>query len=283
MRLPLRSSSQPDTDRPHRPILNVAHRGASDEVAENTLAALRRAIAHDADLVEVDVQRTRDGVPVLMHDLTLVRTTDARTVFPDRAPWRVADFTYDELRRLDAGGWKSAAFAGEHVPTLAEAVEVVRRSATGLLVELKAPEHHPGIVDDVAHVLRASTGYLVEALARRRLVVQSFHAEAALRFKETMTSVPVGVLGSPARAQLVALAEWADQVNPGQLSVDRSYVDQVHELGMQCLVWTVDPTVLMHRAIRLGVDGVITNRPHVLGRVLRSRAAARQRRTPHRK
>lgn len=266
MRLPLRSSTPPPTRTGHR-VLNIAHRGASDEVAENTLAAVRRAIAHDVDLVEVDVQRTRDGAVVLMHDTTLVRTTNVREVYPDRAPWRVGDLTYDEIRRLDAGGWRSPAFAGEHVPTLEEAVDVVRHTRAGLLVELKQPQLYPGIADDVAALLRA-VGFRHRPAGEGRLVVQSFDVTTVRRFKELAPSVPTGVLGAPPRADLPRLATWADQVNPGHLAVDRSYVDAVHDLGMACLVWTVNRRTAMRRALRLGVDGVITNRPRDLARLL---------------
>lgn len=269
MRLPLRSATRPAA-RSDRRVLNIAHRGASDEVAENTLAALRRAIAHDVDLVEVDVQRTRDGAVVLMHDTTLVRTTNVREVYPGRAPWRVGDLTYDEIRRLDAGRWRSPLFAGEHVPTLAEAVDVVRPTAAGLLVELKQPQLYPGIAADVAAELRGG-GFASRAAASGRLVVQSFDVAAARRFKELEPSVPVGVLGAPPRAELPRLAAWADQVNPGHLSVDRSYVDAVHDLGLGCLVWTVNHRTTMRRALRLGVDGVITNRPRTLAGLLPAR------------
>jgi glycerophosphoryl diester phosphodiesterase len=272
VRLPLSSTSPPSTSTRRR-VRNIAHRGASDQVAENTLAAVRRAISHDAHLVEVDVQRTRDGVLVLLHDTTLVRTTDIRDVFPDRAPWRVADFTYDELCRLDAGAWKSPACAGERLPTLAEVIDVLRHGCTGLLLELKAPELYPAIADDVAAQLRDKPGYLCDAVAAGGLVVQSFHLETVRRFKQMLPSVPVGVLGAPPRSALPALAQWADQVNPGHLAVDRSYVDLVHELGMECLVWTVNREPLMRRALRMGVDGVITNRPHHLARLLRTRSA----------
>lgn len=268
MRLPLRSTERAPL-RSDRRVLNIAHRGASDEVAENTLAALRRAIAHDVDLVEVDVQRTRDGAVVLMHDTTLVRTTNVRDVYPDRAPWRVGDLTYDEIRRLDAGRWRSPLFAGEHVPTLAEAVDVVRPTAAGLLVELKQPQLYPGIAADVAAELR--DGGFASQAASGRLVVQSFDADTARRFKELEPSVPVGVLGAPPRAELPRLAAWADQVNPGHLSVDRSYVDAVHDLGLGCLVWTVNHRTTMRRALRLGVDGVITNRPRTLAGLLPAR------------
>jgi glycerophosphoryl diester phosphodiesterase len=250
----------------------VAHRGASAEAPENTLAAVRRAIARDADLVEVDVQRTKDGALVLMHDTTLSRTTNVRRLFPRRAPWLVSDFTYDELLRLDAGSWFSPQYAGERIPTLEQLVEVLRLSPTGLLLELKAVALHPGLAEDVATTLRAIPGYVDSAAPAGRLVVESFDHEAARRHKELEPSVPVGVLGTPHRAELGAIATWADQVNPVHWSVRRSYVETVRRHGMGCQVWTVNKPEQMRRAIGLGVTGVITNHPVTLRHVA---AAAR--------
>jgi glycerophosphoryl diester phosphodiesterase len=250
--------------------LNVAHRGASSEVAENTLAAVRRAVELGADMVEVDVRRSKDGALVLMHDSTLTRTTDARRVFPRRAPWRVDDFTYDELRRLDAGSWKSPAFAGEPVATLEEVLDAIGPSRTGLLLELKSPELYPGIVADLVAQMRR-----LRRIVEERVVVQSFDVAAMKEHKTLAPAVPVGLLGTPSRANLPALGTWADQVNPSHFSVDKGYVEQVHRAGMSCLVWTVDRPPAMRRALRIGVDGVITNRPHSLGRLLDGRDSAR--------
>lgn len=246
----------------------VAHRGASAEAPENTLAAVRRAIARDADLVEVDVQRTKDGALVLLHDTTLARTTNVRRMFPRRAPWLVSDFTADEIARLDAGSWFSPQHAGERIPTLEQLVEVLRPSRTGLLLELKAVALHPGLADDVAHALRAVPGYLDTAVSSGRLVVESFDHDAVRRHKQLEPSVPVGVLGTPHRAELGALATWADQVNPVHWSVRRSYVETVRRHGMGCQVWTVNRPESMRRALGLGVTGVITNHPVALRQVV---------------
>lgn len=246
----------------------IAHRGASAEAAENTLASVRRAIARDADHVEIDVQRTKDGELVVLHDTTLARTTDVRRVFPDRAPWLVGDFTADEIARLDAGGWHSEQYAGERVPTLAEVVEVLRSSRTGLLVEMKATALHPGLAVDVAAALRGMPGYVDDAVRAGRLAVQSFDHDAARQHKELLPSVPVGALGTPSRPELGALATWADQVNPVHWSVRPSFVEAVHRHGMRCHVWTVNRPHHMRRALALGVDGVITNHPATLRRVL---------------
>jgi glycerophosphoryl diester phosphodiesterase len=251
-----------------RRVLNVAHRGASEEWPENTLASIRGALALGVDSIELDVQRSRDGALVLVHDTTLARTTDARLVYPGRAPWNVADFDYDELLRLDAGAWKGPGFAGERIPTLEQAIELVRPSGTGLLLELKAPALYPGIVTDLVGTLRGAPGLLDRLLAERRLVVESFDFAAMKAHKTRAPEVPVGLLGSPARANLPALGTWADQVNPHHWSVDSAYVDDVHRHGMECLVWTVNRSSAMRRALSLGVDGVITNGPARLARVL---------------
>jgi glycerophosphoryl diester phosphodiesterase len=260
------TQQSPSSDRPSG-VLNIAHRGASERAPENTLAAVRAAVEAGADLVEVDVQRTRDGALVLMHDTTLVRTTNVRRVFPGRAPWRVSDFTLDEIRRLDAGSWRSVAFAGEAVPTLPGLLDAVRATSTGLLLELKAPGLDPGIVTDVVATCAAVPGFVESSVAAGRLVVQSFDFVAMKDHKTQAPLVPVGLLGRPAVANLPALSTWADQVNPCHFTVDRGYVERVQQLGMQCLVWTVDGSRATKRALRLGVDGVITNRPEALQRV----------------
>jgi glycerophosphoryl diester phosphodiesterase len=177
---PAHASPAPDTVE----VSNVAHRGASAYAPENTLAAVREGIAMDGDLIEVDVQRTKDGQLVLMHDTNLARTTDVEQVFPDRTPWKVADFTYNEMMQLDAGSWKAAEFAGEKIPTLAETIELIRDSRVGLLLEVKAPGLYPGIEGDVARTMRAVPGYVESAVAADRLVVQSFDFGSMAIFKE---------------------------------------------------------------------------------------------------
>lgn len=261
MRLPLQSTATRRSDRRPRRPLSIAHRGASADAPENTLAAVRRAVELGADVVELDVQRSKDGALVVVHDTTLARTTNVRQVFPGRAPWRVADFTHEELQRLDAGSWKSRDHAGERVPTLAEALDVICVSSASLQLELKAPGVYPGIVTDLVSALTAFPGALELTPAGPRVVVQSFHFAAMKELKTRLPGLTVGLLGAPAVANLPALSTWADQVNPHHWALDRWYVEQVHRHGMACLVWTVDRPSAMRRALRLGVDGVITNRP----------------------
>jgi len=246
----------------------VAHRGASAFVQENTLSSFRRAIVVGADLLELDVQRTRDGELVIMHDTSVNRTTDARLALPGRAPWHVGDLTFDELRGLDVGGWKSLRFAGERIPTLAEVIALIEHSPTGMLLELKSPELYPGIEAEVAVQMKAFGGYVDRGVADSRLVVESFDLASLRTYRDLEPTVPVGVLGSPRAASLPELATWADQVNPDHRAIDAGYVAEIHRVGMRCLTWTVNRDAAMRRAIDLGVDGIITNRPDLLRAVL---------------
>jgi glycerophosphoryl diester phosphodiesterase len=235
---------------------------------ENTLAAVRTAIDLGATAVEVDVHRARDGALVVLHDCTLARTTDVQRQLPGRGPWRVADLTYDEIARLDAGSWHDPAYAGERVPLLRDVLELLRGTGTGLLLEVKKPELYPGIESDLTNELRAVPGYLTAALWDRGLVVQSSDHRSIARFKQLAADVPVGLLGTLPRHQLAQAATWADQVNPRHRGLTASYVTAVHEAGLSCYAWTVDRPADMARVVALGVDGVITNRPELLRSLL---------------
>ncbi|WP_182875503.1 glycerophosphodiester phosphodiesterase [Microbispora sp. H10670] len=243
-----------------RPLV-VAHRGASAYAPENTVAAFRLARDQGADMFELDVQETADHHLVLMHDTTLSRTTDVEKVFPGRSPWRVGDLTLAEIRGLDAGSWFSRKYAGERVPTLGETLREMRGSGLGLLLEIKEPRLYPGIEARVAEEIGRDPGW------RGRIVVQSFDWESMRRFHRLVPRVPIGLLGTPPVADLPRLAAFAEQINPPYAGVTAGYVRRVHRLGMKVLAWTVDAPAAVRRLTGAGVDGVITNRPDVVGEV----------------
>jgi glycerophosphoryl diester phosphodiesterase len=250
----------------------VAHRGSSGAAPENTLAAVRLAITQKADVIENDIQRTKDGALVIVHDTTLARTTDVEAKFPDRAPWNVGDFTLAEIKTLDAGSWFGPEFVGERVPTLAQWVRAVG-SRAGMLLEVKAPELYPGIEIDVDKELRSLSAFNA-ALRGDRVVLQSFNHEWLRTYADLAPDVPVGLLfagGPPSEAQLADAAGWADQANPALGDVpDAALVDLIHSYGLETHVWTVNDATNMRKAIRFGVDGVITNFPQLLRDVLRN-------------
>ena len=248
----------------------IAHRGSSGAAPENTLAAIRLAIRHDADVVENDIQRTRDGELVIMHDTTLDRTTDVEQVFPARAPWNVGDFTLEEIKRLDAGSWFAPRFAGQEVPTLEEWVNAVGRDA-GMLLEPKSPALYPGIERDLDKELRSLPAFN-RALRADRVAVQSFDHVWLRQYKDLAPDVPVGLLygTDPTEAEVSAAATWAQQVNPALGAIEEDTVERIHAHGLETHVWTVNAGQDMHRAIEWGVDGIITNYPQVLRDIIRS-------------
>ena len=247
----------------------IAHRGSSGAAPENTLAAVRLALAQKSDVVENDIQRTKDGELVIMHDTTLTRTTDVEQVFPDRAPWNVRDFTLAEIEQLDAGAWFAPRFAGERVPTLAEWVSTVGQQA-GMLLEPKAPELYPGIETDLDKELRSLPAFN-RALKADHVVVQSFNHAWLRAYKDMAPDVPVGLLygSKPTELDIASAATWAEQVNPALGAIDQPTVEQIQAHGMEAHVWTVNAGTDMRRAIDWGVDGIITNYPQVLRDILR--------------
>jgi glycerophosphoryl diester phosphodiesterase len=253
----------------------VAHRGASAYVCENTLGAVRTAIELGADWVEIDVRRSSDGALVVMHDKSLVRTTNVRAVFPNRAPWNVADFTYDELRLLTTRPTGGRRGSPERIPTLHDVIAVLRDRNVGLLVELKEPHLYPDIVTDVIRALQGGGRQLGDVAPSPQCIVQSFDFAAMKELKAREPEIRVALLGTPALSNLPALASWADQVHCRSHSIDRRYVDRAHHLGMGCMAWTANRKATMRRAIRTGVDGVISDCPDLLREIVSHMGMAR--------
>ncbi|TDE01814.1 glycerophosphodiester phosphodiesterase [Jiangella asiatica] len=248
---------------------NIAHHGASGAAPENTLAAVDLALDQDADVVEVEVQRTSDGELVVIQDLGLARTTNVEEVFPDRSPWLVRDFTLAEIRQLDAGSWFGPEFAGEPVPTLDEVIDEVGYHH-GLVIDLANPQLYPGIEADLADQLRSNYRYLIRALAYETLAVHSVNATSAQTFHDALPYVPVGVVynSRPSDAQLVAVSEWADSVSAQYLSTDQALIDRAHELDLGISVHTVNTADHMADYAAFDVDGIVTAFPALLDDVL---------------
>jgi len=194
-----------------RPLL-VAHRGASGYAPEHTLAGYELAIAQGADFVEQDLQVTKDGVLICLHDPDLQRTTNVAEVFPGRAAkrdpletgtpkrgWYTIDFTLAEIKRLDAGSWfnranpfaAKPAYEGQRVPTMEEAIKLVSDRA-GLYIELKHFPFYKSLGFDPAEKLAAVLeAHGFDRPARHnRIFIQSFYKEALLRMRELAPGYP---------------------------------------------------------------------------------------------
>ena len=256
---PLPSSA--DLSSTRTPPLVIAHRGASETWPENTMPAFMAGIDQGADMIETDVHMSADGELIIMHDTTVDRTTDARTLYPHRTDRSIAGMNSAQIATLDAGSWRGEEFAGIRVPRLAEVLTLVHDTRTGLLLEVKHPELYPDIAEAIVAELEAVPNYLQRALAAGMLVVQSANWAFVRRFHALAPEIPVGVIGRPCPDELVDFAEWVDQVNPEYLGAAPEFLRCVHELGMTSLVWTVDEAAEMERAIDAGADGIITNAP----------------------
>lgn len=249
----------------------VAHRGACGYAPENTLASIDKAAAMGATWVENDVQRTRDGQLVVIHDATLDRTTDVKRLYPNRAPWRVKDFTAREIARLDAGSWFGPRFAGVRVPMLWQYMERVSHNHQSLILEIKNPQLYPGIERQTLALL-GSQGWLDPGHLRDRLVVQSFSADSVRRVHALRPAIRTAYLGTPKVTELKAYARFADQINSEYTKLSPPYVSAAHALKgphaqrVKVFAWTVNRADEARRLAGFGVDGIITNVPDVVRR-----------------
>ncbi|MEC8895220.1 MAG: glycerophosphodiester phosphodiesterase family protein, partial [Planctomycetota bacterium] len=202
----------------------IAHRGASVDAPENTLVAIKLGIEQGSDGVEFDVYRTSDGQVALMHDKDVLRTTNFKEVFTDGRSAKVTELSLAQLRRLDAGSWHSAAYAGEKVPTLEEALELLRGRSTPV-IEIK-PED---IGQDVAMIVQ-------KLGIEKEVFVQSFSPRAIREFHEVLPGVTTGYLtgnkvsdDSIARARehrRIAAEAGASVVVCNYKLADRAYIDE---------------------------------------------------------
>jgi glycerophosphoryl diester phosphodiesterase len=231
-----------------RPIV-IAHRGASAEAPENTIAAFELAVDQGADAIELDVHLSRDDHPVVIHDFTLERTTDGA------GP--VRSLTARELKRLDAGGWRGASFRGQRIQTLHEVLERFR-DRTRFWIELKGgSDFYPGIEDRVLSTLE-----VYEALDRALL--QSFDHAALSRIRAMSAEARLGALvgRQPLRPKLAP--GLADAICPPVDLLTERDTAEILAGGLECYVWTVNEPAQMDRLVEWGVSGIITDRPGLL-------------------
>jgi glycerophosphoryl diester phosphodiesterase len=237
----------------------IAHRGASHDAPENTLAAARLAWAQGTDALECDVQLTRDGELAVFHD------DDTRRLAPALPPGAIAERTLEEWCSVDVGAWKEARFRGERVPALRELLGLVP-AGRRIFIELKnGPESVPALVRTLAGC----------PLAPAQVVVISFHYESARAAKRALPRCEVcwilerpaaaaGGAGDPSSEAAIARARAA-QLDGLDLDadwpVDAALVDRVHAAGLKLYVWTVDDAERAHALAAAGVDGITTNRP----------------------
>lgn len=248
------SSSEKPGIQQQQKMVNVAHRGASGHAPENTIAAYDKAFEMKADYIEIDVQMTKDGKLVSIHDTTIDRTTNGTG--------SVVDYTLEELRQLDAGSWFGEEFVGEQIPTFGEILDRYR-GKIGILIELKSPELYPGVEEKVADAIIERNMHKPN---NKKVIIQSFNHESVQKSKELVPNIPHGVLTGLTWAdvtdeQLAEFASYADFFNPNMNIVTHDLVKRVHDQGMKMYPYTVRTQEQADNLFELDVDGIITDFP----------------------
>lgn len=233
-----------------RPVI-FAHRGASAYAPENTLAAFELALAQNADGIELDVKLSADGQAVVIHDLTVDRTTGAHG--------RVKDLSFSELRSLDAGAYFSENFRGEKIPSLEEVFEVVGKR-TFINIELTNYGTPRDVLVETVCMLVKKFGL------QERVLFSSFLASNLSKARAYLPEVPGGLLaingflGAWARSFGFNFGRY-QALHPYLKDVSLQQVRRVHRLNRRIHVWTVNAADDMRRLFHWGVDGIFTDDP----------------------
>jgi glycerophosphoryl diester phosphodiesterase len=240
----------------------IAHRGASHDAPENTLAAFQLGWSRGADGIEGDFQLTGDGRIVCMHDETALRTCGKG--------WNIVDTSYDKLCTLDAGAWKSKKYTGEKIPLIEEIIETIPAGKL-FYIEIKCGRE---ILVPLKTILDASV------LVPEQVVIISFNIEAVQEAKQVLPGSKAYWITnfnrrSPTGKRLPSIEtilETLEECNADGLDcqaskhIDKHFVNRLREAGKEFHVWTINTVRHAKHFTDLGVDSITTNRP---GRIKR--------------
>lgn len=236
----------------------VAHRGAGKLAPENTLAAFRVGAAHGYRMFECDVKLSADGVPFLMHDATLNRTTNGRTKLGLAASAVGGDHPWNELAQLDAGSWHSRVFAGEPLASFENIARFCLANGYFLNIEIKPT---PGLERRTGEVVAQHAARLWQGAATPPLLT-SFYPEALEGARAAQPELPRGLLLDTLWMGWLETALTLDCVAVvcNYALWDKSNVAQAKSAEFRCLSYTVNDEWVAQRLIDLGTDGLITDR-----------------------
>jgi len=227
----------------------IAHRGAGKLAPENTLAAFRLGASHGYRAFECDVKLSADGVPFLLHDATLQRTSSGHGV--------AGKLDWSTLSRLDAGAWHSRGYAGEPLPNLAAIAAFCLRNGHALNIEIKPT---PGAETATGHAVALEAARLWSGAAVQPLL-SSFEPEALRAAQAAAPALPRALLLDSLRTGWLdeARALGCAGVVTNYAVMDAGVLAQVHAAGMRALVYTVNDPAEVLRLVGLGIDGIITD------------------------
>ncbi|MEA3373772.1 MAG: glycerophosphodiester phosphodiesterase family protein [Campylobacterota bacterium] len=237
-----------------KPSLIAAHRGDRSHQPENTLAALQSSVGK-CDFIEIDVQLSRDGIAVIVHDETLERTSSVQKQFPNRKPWRVADFTLAELKTLDFGSWFNGDF--EPILTLDSALAFAVQEREYLNVEIKDMSQLYNDEDTVQKIFDSIRKYHAES----SVLLSSFHHHYLQLSKKIAPQIPTAALQETKREGLVDYLGLlnVDACHLDDAITERETVKRLRNAGFVVNVYTVNDPLRQKELFAWGVNGVFTD------------------------
>ena len=234
---------------PGEPAFVAGHRGDRSSAPENTLPALAAALDGPLEFVETDVQLSADGVPVIIHDITVDRTTDGSGA--------VAELTLAQLKQLDAGSWFAAEFAGTRIPTLVEFLDLFAGSDKKAIVELKGYW--------TAAQIRGVLGDILARGVQDRIIFAGSDFTTIENLRDAAPAIPRVIIRRDLPEDPVALAQFYGAIailtSPSSLERDERAVDDMHAAGLGVLVYTLNSEKRWTEALAYGVDGIVTDVP----------------------
>ncbi len=268
------------------PVLNIGNRGASGYAPEHTIASYDLAKKMGADYIEQDLQLTKDGVLVALHDETLDRTVrPTAESAPGDCTGLVREKTLAQIKTCDVGSWFNEAYpqyaseeyVGLRIPTLEEVFQRYRKSVN-YYIETKSPEAAPGMEEELLRLMD-EYGLIKPAAKKWQVLIQSFSPASLQKIHALNPSLPLIQLFSgretseTIQARLDATATYAVGIGPSKNDVDRPLVEAAHARCLDLHPYTVNEKAEMESLIGLGVDGMFTNFPDRLEEVLGKEAA----------
>jgi glycerophosphoryl diester phosphodiesterase len=235
-------------------VMVIAHRGAAGAAPENTMASIRKAIADGADWVEIDVQETRDGHVIVVHDSDFMKLAGD--------PTKVWEGDLEQIQQIDVGSWFDPKFSDQRVPTLIEVLQEIKRAGSKLVIELKYYGHDQQLEQRVIDLVE-------EADMADSVVVMSLKLESVQKLKQLRPQWTGGLLAATKIGDITRLD--ADFLAVNQNMATAAFIGRAHKANKRVFVWTVNDALSISHWVSMGVDGVITDEPALAKDILAQR------------
>lgn len=228
-------------------VILTGHRGAAGHAPENTLSAIRKAMEFKVNRIEIDVQQTRDGVVVLMHDLTVNRTTNGTG--------KVKNLSFKEIRKLNAAAnFQSGKSPAEAIPTLEEALELINGKTQFIIEIKKGDDYYPDITQHIVSLIQKHK-------AHAWCIIHSFDDEVLRAVHEADSQIVLHSVTLTRRSKQLRKMPYISEVSIYHRFVTPSWIHKIHKMGKRVNVWTVNEPDIIDRILKMGADGIISDYP----------------------